>query len=1182
MAEPISDNSEGPPDPELRRDAVCPSCKRTLSVPSRKIGFKIKCPVCGEPFRVSVASGQHLGNETVGETGGTKVRQATAAGESAELTAGQLFADRFEIVRKLGEGSFGTVYRAFDKRDYCEVALKLPSEDMLFNKNFMVRFRAEAEILEKMRHPNIVTFYDAQLDQLPRFLVAELIDGHDLERHLKQLRKAGRWIERDEALWIVEKLAGALHHAHLKRVVHRDVKPANIMIARDVVKLTDFGLARRGDPNVTQAGSKIGTPFYMAPEQVAGDREKVGPKSDQYSLAVVLYELLCRKRPFDGGTIELVYANIRNENPADPTSIDSSIPRELANICMKALAKDPAKRWPDCDTFAVALRRWVPSDYGRKPGQAEEVASDEKRPDASSTESSEEGGGGIRVGRPRSVIVSSVVAGTKRIGSRLGEKIDKGKKTLEPLTSAAEPLVDSLGTTVRLSSQTIRARWPDWVQALFGFLTRLVERLNDNLRQIDPLAQAPRAESQEPSPADSSSWDDSDATEGASSDRELPATPSGSGSELSTGAIPLTSLAASRSAAAEAGTQARASMIASQWSEGKKPSYHGALKAAHDAWCQQRRDEALSWLDRCPTESRGWEWAYLYTLCRAPICTFANHSAEVGALAFDRSGRMLAAGEEGGVRVWDTTAKRMLWRLSTGAKRADTVAFSPDGRWLAAAAGRTIRVFDLQSPRPEDSAKVLHGHEGLVNGVAFAADGIHLASASVDESIRIWKVREGTARFAMLGKAGPVQALAFHPDDQERLVSSHGKGTLIAWNFAEECELCRASAPSGAAADNLAVHPHGRILATGDREGTLTFWDIERLRSLRAVHAHAGPVSALAFHPSGRWVVSLGAGENRSLRVGATGASVAQDELGREVLAVPFGAPPVSVLGFSPARPDVMALAGGKDGTVKLWDGESFWTSLAQETPGADRARAVAIHPLGSHRAIARLDGSIEVRNLRATVQPRVFPSRGTIVHALAFHPRQLNLVAAGADGSLTVWDLAIGEPSAVIEAHPKAVLGLAFDQAGGLIATAGADGSARLWDADRHTLLRTLHGGDGERMRAVAFATRGGAPRLFTGGVDQPINVWDTRTGERVASLEHHTGDVVALAASADGRQIVSLGEDRALFVWAADRDEPLLTLKGVDLLAGLAWHQGAGVLAAVCEDRSLIVESFSRSQQS
>jgi WD40 repeat protein/serine/threonine protein kinase len=1011
------DKDEAANRPKAALIATCSLCGIRLSIPVSKVGYRIRCPKCKGSFRVKGAPSSERGNETVGVLDEPSPATEPSSGDTADLQKGDIFADRFEIIHLLGGGTFGTVYRAFDRKDYCEVALKIPSNDILFNDQFRKRFRAEAEILGRMRHPNIVTFYDAQFDVPPRFLVAEFVKGHDLEKTFIRARKSGDWIDLPYALWIVAKLAIALHHAHLKGVIHRDVKPANILIKGETVKLTDFGLARSVDSDLTQAGLKIGTPFYMSPEQVSGVPARVDEKADQYGLGVVLYELLCRRRPFEGRTIESVYHKILNNTLLSPTERDPAIPRELSEVCLKALAKDPAARWPDCAAFASALRPWVPED---------------------------------------SVVINP-----------------------------------------------------------------------------PPANGPPRLKRQSPAP------------------RFVPE---------------------ERSNASELG---RTKSPVSNGVPAPGRTYHQALEAAHAAWRQHRRRDACSQLDRCNPEERGWEWAYLQALCRSPITNYSDNAGEIGALAFDRAGRFLAVAEEGNVRVWDTSTQRLVCWLMTHLKRIDAVAFSPNGSWLAWAGGESIRITDLRAPFPEQATRVLPGHGAKVTGLAFASDGIHLASASLDQSVRIWNVLERLERLELQGRAGPVRTLAFHPHDPNLLVCAHIDGTVVLWDWLENRERRRGSMRSNAGIDVLAIHPQGRIFATGGCDGRLTFWDLESLEPIATVPAHQNAVSSLDFHPNGRWLASLSGGKERSIRLGASDPGLAATELGRKVGAVPFGTSFVHALTFSPVDDGRMALALGRDKTVKMWDGTSFWNSLASGGRG-DRIRAATIHPGGRQVAVARRDGAIEVRDLAGTTPPRVFSGRGVAIRALTFQPGLLHLVAGGDDGALTFWDLTAGSRAERLQAHPREVLDLTFDRDGRFLATAGADGTVRVWGAHRHERIRTL-AGHGENMAtSVAFAYEGGELCLYSGGADRLIHAWDLRTGDRLATLEGHRHRVISLAPSADGRQLVSLGADRTLMVWALDRREPVLVLRDVDILGDLAWHREASVIAAVGEDRSLILETL------
>ena len=260
------------------------------------------------------------------------------------------------------------MYHAFDQEGLLRrVALKVPSNDILFNNQFQKRFRTEAQILGRMRHPNIVTFYHAQFDASPRFLVAEFVKGRDLEKAFNQARKAGGWIDRPYALWIVEKLALALHHAHRKGVIHRDVKPANILINGEIVKLTDFGLARSGDPEHdlhTRPAPRLARRSICLPSRLPAIQPGSAPRltsmhsglfSTSFSAATGLFEGKDRR-----GRLS---QDPQRHRPAlrRAGSLDSE-GRPSAEVCLKALARDPAERWPDYAAFAAALRPWTPED----------------------------------------------------------------------------------------------------------------------------------------------------------------------------------------------------------------------------------------------------------------------------------------------------------------------------------------------------------------------------------------------------------------------------------------------------------------------------------------------------------------------------------------------------------------------------------------------------------------------------------------------------------------------------------------------------------------------------------------------------------------------------------------------------------------------------------------------------
>jgi hypothetical protein len=278
---------------------------------------------------------------------------------------------RFKITGLLGEGGFGRVYRAYDPQLDREVALKMPR----FTKNKAAeqeRFLREAKAAARLRHPGIVMVYDSGEAEAGIFIASEYVEGCSLEVLIKDdlppFRQAARWI-RD--------LARAVHYAHTQGLIHRDIKPGNIIINRKgKPRLTDFGLAKRVgsesasdssaslvsvDATVTTEGTIVGTPAYMAPEQARGDSRAVGRASDQYSLGAVFYEVITGRPPFLGKTVFELLSQLvdRKIEPPRPQTLNSTVPAELEAICLRALAYEPGQRYASCGELAEDLERFL-------------------------------------------------------------------------------------------------------------------------------------------------------------------------------------------------------------------------------------------------------------------------------------------------------------------------------------------------------------------------------------------------------------------------------------------------------------------------------------------------------------------------------------------------------------------------------------------------------------------------------------------------------------------------------------------------------------------------------------------------------------------------------------------------------------------------------------------------------
>jgi serine/threonine protein kinase len=271
----------------------------------------------------------------------------------------------YELLGELGRGGMGVVYKAIQKNLNRPVALKMILSGAHAGAHQVARFKAEAEALARLRHPNIVQVHEAGESNGLLYLSLEYVAGGGLDRHM-----AGRAL--------VETMARAIHVAHEAGIIHRDLKPANVLLAEGrapgprvtvnsprelttlIPKITDFGLAKMTDSEgQTHSGSVLGTPNYMAPEQAEGRVKDIGPAADVYALGAILYECLTGNPPFRGETIMETIRQVSAAEPVAPSRLSRQVPRDLETICLKCLRKETASRYPTAEALADDLRRFL-------------------------------------------------------------------------------------------------------------------------------------------------------------------------------------------------------------------------------------------------------------------------------------------------------------------------------------------------------------------------------------------------------------------------------------------------------------------------------------------------------------------------------------------------------------------------------------------------------------------------------------------------------------------------------------------------------------------------------------------------------------------------------------------------------------------------------------------------------